>query len=130
MTMIAPSPRPKDVLPDNDKATRFVGLMTVAEYHEFDKSEASGGRRAEYEDGKVFYVPGSHHEHNRIKLALTSILFTFAEVLGGSCEAFDSDQKVRIIVVPLVKTVEGPVLRNFLSLFWGHRMDLSWRCIP
>lgn len=111
MTLIAPSPRTRTTAPGDDKAARFVGLMTVAEYHEFDKSEASGGQRAEYEDGKVFYVPGSHHEHNRIKLVLTSILFTFAEMLGAKCEAFDSDQKVRIrpgwYVYPDATIVDG-----------------------
>jgi hypothetical protein len=50
---------------------------------------------------------------------------------GISFIALSSDLRgVEFIVVPFVKTVKEPILRNLLSLFWEHPVDFDRRCIP
>jgi Uma2 family endonuclease len=70
--------------------------MSLAEYLSWE--ERSGGKH-EFYRGDVFAMAGGSPRHNRIA---RNILVRLSQLLeGGPCEAFGSDQRIRIAAVDL-----------------------------
>jgi Uma2 family endonuclease len=72
-------------------ALRESTLLSVEEYLE---SEERSDVRHEYLGGYVYAMAGGSTSHVRIALAIQSLLY--AKLSGKSCEAFNSDMKVRV----------------------------------
>lgn len=65
--------------------------MTEAEYLEFARAE---NIRYEYYAGEAFAMSGGSPSHNRITVRTSSLLYAAARAAG--CEAFDSNQRVKV----------------------------------
>jgi Uma2 family endonuclease len=64
---------------------------TLEEYLELDRTS---DEKYEYFDGEVFAMAGGSPEHSRISLNIGALLRI--KLRGGSCEAFNSDMRIKV----------------------------------
>ena len=125
-------PRPNATAP-NDKSTRFAGLMSVAEYHEFELRDTSG-QRYEYEDGKVFRVADTGITHGRIAMNLLGSIYGLVEAVDDTYHVLGCGMGINprpgkyvyadLVIVcdePRVDNING--LQNPFALFEVLRPD-------
>jgi Uma2 family endonuclease len=65
--------------------------LTAADYL---VRERAAERKSEFVDGQIIAMAGASREHNRIKENLVGELF--AQLKGGPCQTFSSDQRVLV----------------------------------
>jgi Uma2 family endonuclease len=67
-------------------------LMSVQEYLRFDETSET---KYEYIAGEIVAMAGGKHAHNVISMDVSRILGNYLESAGGTCDVYNSDQKVR-----------------------------------
>jgi len=89
---------PADLLPERSTVVSAVPKpkLTAREYLEIERRAEF---KSEFYKGEMFAMAGASREHNRIKDNLVGELF--AQLKGGPCQSFSSDQRVMVDAIGL-----------------------------